>query len=102
MIATSKSLLDTVPGNASCAAPATHNAARCGPGEPVVTGIGLAATERIMFVGLTSLSENATFCNARKATEAAASALFGAASQQRAFDDGRLGRGRRTHGLLDH
>jgi bacillolysin len=70
--------------NASCAAPATHNAAHCGPGEPVVTGIGLAAAERIMFVGLTSLSENATFCNARKATEAAASALFGAASQQRA------------------
>jgi Zn-dependent metalloprotease len=70
--------------NASCAAPATHNAAHCGPGEPVVTGIGLAAAERIMFAGLTSLPEQGTFCQARKATEAAAAALFGAASQQRA------------------
>jgi zinc metalloprotease ZmpA len=50
----------------------------------VVTGIGLAAAERIMFAGLTSLPEQGTFCQARKATEAAATALFGAASQQRA------------------
>jgi bacillolysin len=70
--------------NASCAAPATHNAAHCGPGEPVVTGIGLAAAEQIMFAGLTSLPERGTFCQARKATEAAAAAIFGAASQQRA------------------
>jgi bacillolysin len=33
--------------NASRAAPATHNAAHCGPGEPVVTGIGLAAAEQM-------------------------------------------------------
>ena len=70
--------------NASCAAPATHNAAHCGPGEPVVTGIGLAAAEQIMFAGITSLPEQATFCQARKATEASAAAIFGAASQQRA------------------
>lgn len=70
--------------NASCAAPATHNAAHCGPGEPVVTGIGLAAAEQIMFAGITSLPERATFCQARKATEASAAAIFGAASQQRA------------------
>jgi bacillolysin len=69
--------------NASCAAPATHNAAHCGPGEPVVTGIGLAAAERIMFAGITSLPESATFCQARKATEASAAAMFGSASQQR-------------------
>jgi bacillolysin len=70
--------------NASCAAPATHNAAHCGPGEPVVTGIGLAAAEQIMFAGITSLPERATFCQARKATEASAAAIFGSASQQRA------------------
>jgi bacillolysin len=70
--------------NASCAAPATHNAAHCGPGEPVVTGIGLAAAEQIMFAGITSLPERATFCQARQATEASATAIFGAASQQRA------------------
>jgi bacillolysin len=70
--------------NASCAAPATHNAAHCGPGEPIVTGIGLAAAEQIMFAGMTSLPERATFCQARKATEASAAAIFGSASQQRA------------------
>jgi bacillolysin len=69
--------------NASCAAPETHNAAHCGPGEPVVTGIGIAAAEQIMFAGLTSLPERATFCQARQATEASAAAIFGAASQQR-------------------
>lgn len=68
--------------NASCAAPATHNAAHCGPGEPVVTGIGLADAERIMFAGITSLPERATFCEGRKATEASAAAIFGSASQQ--------------------
>jgi len=70
--------------NASCAAPATHNAAHCGPGEPVVIGIGLTAAEQIMFAGITSLSERATFCEARKATEASAAAIFGSASQARA------------------
>ena len=68
--------------NASCAAPATHNAAHCGAGEPVVTGIGLAAAEQIMFAGITSLPERATFCQARKATEASAAAIFGSGSQQ--------------------
>jgi bacillolysin len=68
--------------NASCAAPATHNADHCGPGEPVVTGIGLEAAEQIMFAGITSLPERATFCEARKATEVTAAALFGPASQQ--------------------
>ena len=70
--------------NASCAAPATHNAAHCGPGEPVVIGIGLTAAEQIMFAGITSLPERATFCEARKATEASAAAIFGSASQARA------------------
>jgi Zn-dependent metalloprotease len=68
--------------NASCAAPATHHAAHCGPGEPVVAGIGLRAAERIMFAGITSLPERATFCDARKATVASAAAIFGARSQQ--------------------
>ena len=68
--------------NASCAAPATHNAAHCGAGEPVVTGIGLVAAEQIMFAGITSLPERATFCQARKATEASAAAIFGSGSQQ--------------------
>jgi bacillolysin len=70
--------------NASCAAPATHDAAHCGPGEPVVIGIGLSAAEQIMFAGITSLPERATFCEARKATEASAAAIFGSASQARA------------------
>ena len=68
--------------NASCAAPATHNADHCGPGEPVVTGIGLEAAEQIMFAGITSLPERATFCQARKATEVSAAAIFGPVSQQ--------------------
>jgi Zn-dependent metalloprotease len=68
--------------NASCAAPATHNADHCGPGEPVVTGIGLDAAEQIMFAGITSLPERATFCQARKATEVSAAALFGSSSQE--------------------
>ena len=37
-----------------------------------------------MFAGITSLPESATFCQARKATEASAAAMFGSASQQRA------------------
>jgi Zn-dependent metalloprotease len=68
--------------NASCAAPATHQAEHCGPGEPVVAGIGLIAAEQVMFAGITSLPERATFCDARKATEASAAAIFGAGSQQ--------------------
>jgi Zn-dependent metalloprotease len=68
--------------NASCAAPATHNADHCGPGGTVVTGIGLDAAEQIMFAGITSLPERATFCQARKAIEASAAALFGSSSQE--------------------
>jgi Zn-dependent metalloprotease len=75
--------------NASCAAPATHNAAHCTDADTqdngiVVTPIGVADAERITFLAYTSLPTNATMCNARSAMEAAADALFGAASQQRA------------------
>ena len=50
---------------------------------PVVTAIGLAAAERIFFVAFTGLAENATMCDARFATEAAAEAFYGPGSQQR-------------------
>src|SRR5215211_884779 len=52
-----------------------------------VTGIGLADAERIFFQGFTSLATNATMCQARQATDAAAISLFGANSQQRTSTD---------------
>ena len=74
--------------NASCAAPATHNAAHCFDADTqdnglVVTGIGVADAERITFLAYTGLTQNATMCDARTAMEAEAGALYGAASQQR-------------------
>jgi bacillolysin len=73
--------------NASCAAPASHNAAHCTDADTqdnglVVTGIGVADAEKITFLAYTGLTSNATMCNARSAMEAAASTLFGAGSQQ--------------------
>ncbi len=50
---------------------------------PTVTGIGLADAETIFFLGFTGLPTNATMCQARAATETAATSRFGAASQQR-------------------
>src|SRR5262249_18246548 len=50
---------------------------------PVVTAIPLTAAERIFFLGFTGLAESATMCDARAATEAVASSLFGAGSQER-------------------
>ncbi len=74
--------------NASCAAPLTHNSAHCSDADSqdnnlTVAGIGLAAAERIFFLGFTSLPSNATMCQARLSTEASASMLFGSSSQQR-------------------
>lgn len=74
--------------NASCAAPATHNAAHCTDADTqdnglAVTGIGVADAERLTFLAYTGLTQNATMCDARSAVEAAASTLFGSSSQQR-------------------
>ena len=73
--------------NASCAGPSTHSSAHCTDGDTQdnnlnVTAIGLADAERIFFLGFTALPANATMCNARAATAASASTLFGASSQQ--------------------
>ncbi|MGQ0792704.1 MAG: M4 family metallopeptidase [Deltaproteobacteria bacterium] len=67
--------------NAGCARKRAHCA---GDGAITVTGIGIGDAERIFFLGFALLPSNATFCNARAATENAADLLFGAASQQRA------------------
>ena len=66
------------------------------------TGIGLAAAEQIMFAGITSpLQERATFCQARKATEASATAIFWRRIAAGARLDGHgLGHGRRANHLL--
>ncbi len=73
--------------NASCAEPLTHNSAHCSDGDTQdnnlnVTGIGLADAQSVFFLGFTGLPTNATICDARGATEAVASALFGPSSQQ--------------------
>jgi Zn-dependent metalloprotease len=49
--------------------------------DVVVSALGVAKAERIFFRGMTSLTENASMCQARKATEAAALSLYGAAEQ---------------------
>jgi Zn-dependent metalloprotease len=49
---------------------------------PAVAGIGLAAAERIFFLGFTGLAQNATMCDARAATETAAATLFGSGSAE--------------------
>lgn len=56
----------------------TH-AANC---DVVVAPISLLDAEKIVFLGYTALISNASFCNARAATVAAAGALFGSGSQQ--------------------
>ena len=50
---------------------------------PVVTGVGMAAAEKIFFVAFAALAEDATMCDARAATEAAADTLYGPGSQER-------------------
>ncbi len=50
--------------------------------DVTVSGIGLADAERIFFLGFTALPSNAIMCDAREATEAAASVLSGPGSQQ--------------------
>jgi bacillolysin len=47
-----------------------------------VTAIALTQAEQIFFRGFTGLPANATMCQARKATEAQARALYGTGSQQ--------------------
>jgi bacillolysin len=49
---------------------------------PVVKGIGLPAAEQIFYKGFTSLPSTATMSQARAATVAAATARYGAGSQQ--------------------
>jgi len=71
--------------NASCASPSNHNSAHCS-GSPTVTGVGLAKAEAITFMAFTGLTPNATFCQARTASEAAASALYGSAEAQSTSD----------------
>jgi Zn-dependent metalloprotease len=74
--------------NASCAAPSTRNAAHCSDSDAqdnnlVVDGIGLADAEKVFFLGFSGLPANATFCQAREATETAVTTLFGATSMER-------------------
>jgi thermolysin len=74
--------------NASCAAPATHNAAHCSDADTQdnnlnVVGIGLADAEQIFFLTMTALPEIATMCQTRLATTAVAAALFGGSSTER-------------------
>jgi hypothetical protein len=57
--------------NAGCALSHGHCA---GDGAVTVTGIGLAAAEQIFFLAFGGLPENATMCQARAATSAAAPA----------------------------
>ena len=73
--------------NASCAEPSTHGSAHCSDSDTQdnnlsVTPIGLADAERTFFLGFTALPLDATMCQARASSEAAASALFGPGSQQ--------------------
>ncbi len=68
--------------NASCAIPGTHNSAHCTGSEIAVAGIDLPDAEKIFFPAFIGLSSNATMADARAATEAVASSMFGAASQQ--------------------
>ncbi len=72
--------------NASCASPSDHDSDHCTDGDQDdnlnVTAISLADAEQIFFQGFTGLAENASMCDARAGTEAAAAFLFGSASQQ--------------------
>lgn len=74
--------------NASCAAPATHNAAHCSDttdtqdNNLAVTPIGLEKAEDIWFMGVAALSSRATMCDARRSIEASAVSLFGAGSTE--------------------
>jgi Zn-dependent metalloprotease len=43
---------------------------------PVVTGVGLATAEQILYLAFTGLPEDATMCRARLATQAVAAAMF--------------------------
>ena len=75
--------------NASCANPTQRNSAHCSDADTqdnglVVTGIGVAKAEQIAFLAFAGLSENATMCNARLAAEAAAAALYGSSSLEKA------------------
>lgn len=74
--------------NASCASPATRNAAHCSDADTQdnnlsVTAIGITDAEKIFFSAFTGLPTNATMCQARTASETNAASRFGAGSQQR-------------------
>jgi thermolysin len=74
--------------NASCASPEDHNSDHCFDDDDPqdnnlnVTPIGLTDAESIFFLGFVALTENATMCDARAATEAATTSLFGDYAQQ--------------------
>ena len=68
--------------NAGCDAIGSNGHTHTADCGVTVTAIGLAAAEDIFFRGFTGLPANATMCQARKATEAQARALFGTGSQQ--------------------
>jgi bacillolysin len=70
--------------NAGCDAVGSNGHVHTADCDVVVAGVGLADAEAIFFDGFTSLPENATMCQARKATEATAAARYGAGSQQHA------------------
>jgi hypothetical protein len=86
--------------NASCAAPATHYADHCGPRATRRDRHRPRRGRADMFAGITSLPERATFCQARKATEAKCCGTVRLIVLGTCVDDGRMGRGWRAHRLL--
>ena len=68
--------------NAGCDAIGSGGHSHTASCDVAVVGIGLDAAEPIFFRSFIALPSNATMCQARKATEAQASSLYGSGSQQ--------------------
>ncbi len=62
--------------NAGCDAVGSNGHTHTANCDVNVTGIGVANAEKIFFLGFTGLSANASMCNARTATVAAATSAF--------------------------
>jgi bacillolysin len=70
--------------NAGCDAVGSNGHVHTSNCDATVVALSLADAETIFFDGFTSLPENGTMCQARKATEATAAARYGTGSQQHA------------------
>lgn len=68
--------------NAGCDAVGSNGHTHTQNCDVTVAGIGLAAAERIFFLGFVALTETATMCDVRLATSVQAVALFGSGSVQ--------------------